>query len=245
MLAGARIEVLADGSNGAVTAERDGDGWRLSGRLPMVPGGGAADRLWIVARAGGEAMLFPVLAAEAAVSVYRLVDGQAAATLTCDGVTGEPAASGPVLAEALSRAEDMALFGALAEMSGLIDALHSATLDYVKLREQFGRPIGAFQAVQHRAAEIFIRREEARAMAQLAGEAMEEKDAGFRRRLLSAAKVKITDNARAVLRDAVQLHGGMGVTDEMAVGHMVKRLLVLAQFGGSRAAHLARFRALA
>lgn len=241
MLAGARIEVLADGSAGAVRATARGADWQLSGILPLVPGAAAAARLWVVADAPDGPMLFPVEAAEASVTPFRLLDGQAAARVALDGVPAAPAASGRTLVAALARAGDMALFGALAESTGVIDALHAATLGYVKLREQFGRPIGRFQAVQHRAAEMFVRREEARSMAQLAAEALGIADAGTRRRLLSAAKVKIADNARAILRDAVQLHGGMGVTDELAVGHMVKRLLVLAQTGGDRAGHLARF----
>jgi alkylation response protein AidB-like acyl-CoA dehydrogenase len=115
----------------------------------------------------------------------------------------------------------------------------------VKLREQFGRPIGRFQVVQHRMADMFIAREEARSMMQLAAEAHDSEDESFRTRLISAARVKIADNARKVQRDAVQLHGGMGMTDELPVGHMVKRLLVLAQLGGNRQQHLERFNAAA
>ncbi|TDK50684.1 acyl-CoA dehydrogenase family protein [Antarcticimicrobium luteum] len=244
VLSGERIEVLAEGAEGApITATRDGDRVMLLGTAPLVPGGAAAAAFWAVAELGGAPILIRVAAEAASVAAFRLLDGQAAARVCFDGASCAVSEAVPDCAgAALDFGTDMGLVGALAECSGLIDALYRATLDYVKLREQFGRPIGRFQAVQHRMADMFIAREEARSMLHLAAEALESEDAGFRARLVSAARVKIADNARRALRDAVQLHGGMGVTDELAVGHMVKRLLVLTQLGGSRGAHLKRFR---
>jgi len=243
VLSGARIEVMAEGNTGApITATRDGDRLSLSGTAPMVPGGAAASAFWCVADLSGARVLVRIAAEAAAVTPFRLLDGQAAARVCFDGVSCAAEAAVFDCGAALAFGAAMGLLGNLAETCGLIDGLFQATLDYVKMREQFGRPIGRFQSVQHRMADMFIAREEAQSMLRLAAEAVESGDAGFRTRLVSAARVKIGDHARKVLRDAVQLHGGMGVTDEVAVGHMVKRLLVLTQMGGSRGAHLKRFR---
>ncbi|MAM09427.1 MAG: hypothetical protein CML23_02975 [Rhizobiaceae bacterium] len=242
LLAGETIEVVVAGRDGApVPARREGDRLVLSGTSPAVIGAAAADAFWVVAELDGSRLLARVAAADMAVTPCRLVDGQAAAQVFLDDVTLLAAEAISGCDAALEFGGDLALLGVLAETSGVIDALHKATLDYVRMREQFGRPIGKFQVVQHKMADMFIACEEARSMVLLAAEAMESDDAAFRAKLVSAARVKVSDAARAVLRDAVQLHGGMGVSDELAVGHMVKRLLVLTQTGGSRAAHLKRF----
>ncbi|WP_180901652.1 acyl-CoA dehydrogenase family protein [Martelella soudanensis] len=242
ILSGARIELIADGGEGRpLAARRDGETIVLSGTVPALVGAAAAAAFWVVAEMDGDRLLLRVPAGAAQVTPCRLVDGQAAARVCFDGVSRPAADMIADCGAALDFGADLAMIGVLAESCGVIDALYRATLDYVKLREQFGRPIGKFQAVQHRMADMFIAREEARSMVLLAAEAMESADALFRARLVSAARVKIADAARAVLRDAVQLHGGMGVTDELNVGHLVKRLLVLNQTGGNRAAHLKRF----
>ena len=212
---------------------------------PLVIGGAQAVTFWVVAECDGAKLLVSIAAEQAGVEPFRLVDGQAAARISLDGVRCAASEAVTDCDAALAYGADLALVGNLAEISGLIDRLYRETLEYVKLREQFGRAIGRFQVVQHRMADLFIGREEAQSMVSMAAEAMESDDAVFRARLVSAAQVKICDNARAVLRDAVQLHGGMGVTDELPVGHMVKRLLVLTQIGGGSAARLQRFRAAA
>ncbi|WP_116134228.1 acyl-CoA dehydrogenase family protein [Tropicimonas sp. IMCC34043] len=245
ILAGQQIEVLVAGPDGmepAVSARPVPGGWELSGTVRLVPGGAAAAAFWVAVDIDGAAVL-RVPAAEAEVTAYRLLDGQAAASVCFDGVLCPPDACWTGARAALDAGAEMALFGALAETSGLVAALLRATLDHVKLREQFGRPIGRFQTVQHRLADMYICREEVRSMVQLAAEAMAGEASDKRRRLLSAAKVKTGDCARAVVRDAIQFHGGMGMTDELAVGHMVKRLLVLGQAGGTRAGHLTAFSA--
>lgn len=243
VLSGSCIEVLASGDERTpITATRDGGRVTLTGRAPLVLGGAAARAFWVVAQMQGAPVLIRVPAEEVGVTRFRLIDGQAAAKVDFDGVSCDAGEVVTGCAPALAFGADMGLLGMLVETSGLIDALYRATLEHVKLREQFGRPIGRFQVIQHRMADMFIAWEEAGSMVRLAAEAMESGDAGFRARLVSAARVKIAGNARAVLRDAVQLHGGMGVTDELPVGHMVQRLLVLTQMGGSRAAHLKRFR---
>ncbi|RYH12301.1 acyl-CoA dehydrogenase family protein [Tropicimonas sp. IMCC6043] len=238
MLAGERIEVLATGGASAtapaVTATWTSGSWTLSGKAPMVVGGAAADIVWAVARVDDALGLFRVPADAVALTGFRLFDGQTAATVDFDGVSCTEDQLFPMDDTALVRGTEMALLARLAEALGLIEALYRTTLDYVKLREQFGRPIGAFQSVQHRMADMFIHCEEVRSMVQLAAEAMDGAPADLRRQVHAATWVKLVDNGRAVLRDAVQLHGGMGMTDELIVGHMVKRLLMLIQSGGSR-----------
>ncbi len=243
---GTRIEVLADAGPGArPLARRGADGWVLSGTVPIVAGGAAAETLWVAAETEDGAVLLRVPGSEAGIERFRLLDGQAAARLRLDGVSApEGAALGPV-SEALRDAADRALFARLAEASGVIDAMYRATLSYVGERAQFGRPIGRFQVVQHRMADMFVAREEAQSLARLAAEAMEAADPAARRRLLAAARVKVFDAGRAVLRDAIQLHGGMGLSDEMAVGHQAKRLLALDQQGPARRDALALFRGAA
>lgn len=243
MLAGDSIEVLVPDAT-AFSATQTPAGWVLSGTVASVPGGAAAQVFWVPARCGSDLALFRVPACDATIESYRLVDGQGAAKLCVDTVVCLPEARFDYTETAVEYGKAMAAFGTLAEANGIIDALFQATLDYVKLREQFGRPIGRFQVVQHRMAEMFIRKEEVQSMTQLAADVVQSDDPVFRERILCAAKVKTFDAARAVIRDAVQLHGGMGMTDEMKLGHLVKRLLVLTQTGGPRAAHLARFQAL-
>lgn len=245
ILSGEHIALVAEGAPGApISAVRKGGALLLSGVAPLVMGGPWAQVFWVVAELDGAPVLMRVPAERADVTSMRLVDGQVAARVCFDGVSCEQEDAVTDCAEALDHGRDMALVGVLAEMSGLVDALYCATLDYVKLREQFGSAIGRFQVVQHRMSEMFIRREEVHSMARLAAEAMESDDAAFRGKLVSAARVKIAKDARVVMRDAVQLHGGIGVTDELVVGHMLKRLLVLSQVEGGRASHLKRFRAV-
>lgn len=246
ILSGTRIEVMAEGAKGKpITARGGGETLALAGTSPLVMGGSVAATYWVVAERDGTQVLCPVPVAAAKVERYRLLDGQPVARVVFDGVTVREADTIADAGAALRFGADLGRVAILAESAGVIDALYRATLDYVKMREQFGRPIGRFQVVQHRMADMFIAREEARSMMQLAAEAQDSEDDAFRARLISAARVKIADNARKVQRDAVQLHGGMGVTDELPVGHMVKRLLVLAQLGGNRQQHLERFNAAA
>lgn len=246
ILAGDSIELIAMGpADAPIRASRVGDDLVLTGVVPLLIGGALAAAFWVVAECEGAPLLVRVPAADITVEAFRVVDGQAAAKLVLDNVRCPAADAVTDCEAALVYGQDMGLVGRLAEISGLIDRLYRETLEYMKLREQFGRPIGSFQVVQHRMADMFIRREEALSMVSLAAEAMASDDAAFRSRLVSAAQVKICDNARAVLRDAVQLHGGMGVTDELPVGHMVKRLLLLTQLDGGRMAGLRRFRAAA
>ncbi|MEO9779264.1 MAG: acyl-CoA dehydrogenase family protein [Sedimentitalea sp.] len=243
ILSGDRLEVTVTGS--PISATLSGDSFVLDGCAELVLGGAFADAFWVVARSGSDSLLVRVTRDQVQIEPFRLLDGQAAGRITFDDVTCAKSEVILACADAVAYGDDMSMVGQIAEMTGLIEALYRDTLDYVKLREQFGRPIGRFQAVQHRMADIFIKHEEAQSMVQLAAAAMDAMDGAYRRHLVLAARIKVAENARAVLRDAVQLHGGMGVTDELRVGQRVKRLLVLTQIGGNRSDHLKRFRSAA
>src|SRR5437879_6426648 len=130
-----------------------------------------------------------------------------------------------------------------AEAVGAIKYAHDATLDYLKTRRQFGVPIGSFQALQHRMVDVLIAYEQARSIATLACAQVDTADAAERRRVVSAAKVKIADAARHVSQEAVQLHGGMGMTEELKISHTFRRLTTIAQTFGDADHHLARFAA--
>jgi alkylation response protein AidB-like acyl-CoA dehydrogenase len=130
-----------------------------------------------------------------------------------------------------------------AEAVGAIRYAHDATLDYLKTRRQFGVPIGSFQALQHRMVDILISHEQARSIACLAAVKIDSAGAAERRRVVSAAKIKIADAARHVSQEAVQLHGGMGMTEELKISHTFRRLTMIAQAFGDADHHLARFAA--
>ena len=122
-----------------------------------------------------------------------------------------------------------------------MEAIFAATLEYLKTRNQFGAPIGKFQALQHRMADMYIHLEQARSMALLAAVKLGSGDAHERRRIVSAAKFRVGQAAKFVGQQAVQLHGGMGVTDELPAAHHFKRLTMIELSLGDSDHHLARF----
>jgi alkylation response protein AidB-like acyl-CoA dehydrogenase len=130
-----------------------------------------------------------------------------------------------------------------AEAVGAIRYANEATLAYLKSRRQFGVPIGSFQALQHRMVDMFISYEQARSMACLACVKVDASDAAERQRAVSAAKINIADACRQVSQEAVQLHGGMGMTEELKISHTFRRLTMIAQAFGDVDHHLERFAA--
>jgi alkylation response protein AidB-like acyl-CoA dehydrogenase len=238
-------------------AERDGEGWRLSGEKKVVLHGAQAGMLVVSGRSGGGqrdedgVTLFAVPhdAAGVHITEYRMLDGQRAADVRFDGVRigadaviGQAGAGWPILEAALDYGAGLLC----AEAVGAMDALFAATLEYLKTRQQFGVPIGKFQALQHRMADMYIHLEQARSMALLATVRLRPGDAGNadeRRKAVSAAKYRVGQAARFVGQQAVQLHGGMGVTDELPAAHYFKRLTTIEQTMGDADYHLARFMA--
>ncbi len=142
----------------------------------------------------------------------------------------------------IEQTTDFAIALLCAEAVGAIKYANDATLEYLKTRKQFGVPIGAFQALQHRMVDMVISGEQARSMASLACAKVDsEHDPAERKRIVSAAKIKIADACRHVAQESVQLHGGMGMTDEMKVSHTFRRLTMIAQQFGDADHHLERF----
>jgi alkylation response protein AidB-like acyl-CoA dehydrogenase len=168
---------------------------------------------------------------------HRTLDDLAAADVRLERVEN----ANPVLDEIL----DLGAALTCAEAVGAMKYACDTTLEYLKTRRQFGVPIGAFQALQHRMVEMFIAYEQAKSMACLACSKVDSsEDAKDRSRSVSAAKIKIADSARHVSQEAVQLHGGMGMSEELKVSHTFRRLTVLARRFGDADQHLARFASL-
>ena len=231
----------------ATRATTRGTGWNLSGRKSVVYHAPMADLLLVSARVDeGGIGLFAVAADAAGVRRHplRTVDGQRAADIDFDNVQLDADArlgtdGGEVLAEVI----DYGIAAFCAEAFGVLDRILKATIEYSRSRKQFGLPIGSFQALQHRMADMLIHFEQARSMVYLATTHCRSADAGVRRDAVSGAKILIGKAARFIGQQAVQLHGGMGMTDELDVSHCFKRLLAFELRFGTTDAHLALCRA--
>ena len=222
----------------ATTARRDGVDWVVNGRKGMVLHGDSADRFFVTARhAGGPRDrggigVFLVDERHATVRGFRTVDGGRAAEVEFDQAPAVLIAEeGLPMVEAVV-AEAIA---ALAfEAVGCMEMAHTMTLDYMKTRQQFGKPIGSFQALQHRAADMLVALEQARSMSFYAVQAAAETDADERRRGVAAVKVQVGRSGRLIGQQSIQLHGGIAMTREYACGHYFKRLTLNdSLFGGA------------
>lgn len=260
MAAGERIVVLAheesaaegDVNRVATTARRDGDGWVLDGHKPVVMHAAAADELLVSARTSGQpgdvqgVSLFRVPAGTAGLLLRSLptVDGQRAADVKLQGLRLPASAligTEGAASEGIQLAQDKGLAALMADALGAMESVFDATVEYLKTRQQFGQPIGRFQALQHRAADMVLHLEQSRSMVVLATLRGTQGPADERARILSAAKVTLGQAARFIGQNAVQLHGGMGMTDELALSHGFKRLVAFELRGGETDEHLARF----
>jgi alkylation response protein AidB-like acyl-CoA dehydrogenase len=238
----------------ATTAKTSGDGYVLNGVKTVVLHGAQAGKLIVSARTGGGQRdtdgisLFIVDADASGVSRrdYRTIDSQRAADITFANVQVPAAALlGKEGAgwDILDAAADYGATLLCAEAVGAMEALNAATLEYLKTRQQFGVPIGKFQVLQHRMAEMYMQLEQARSMATLAAVKVVSDDPQERRSTVSAAKARIGQAAKYVGQQAVQLHGGMGVTNELPAAHHFKRLTMIDVTLGDTDYHLARFAA--
>jgi pimeloyl-CoA dehydrogenase small subunit len=234
------------------SAKPAGDGWTVNGAKSTVLHGAAAQAFIVSARTSANARddagvsLFIIDRDLPGVSVrdYATQDGLRAAEISLAGVhIGADMLLGAKdkALPAIERALDYANAALCAEAVGIVTALNAATLDYLKTRKQFGVPIGKFQALQHRMADMTIAAEQARSMMYLASVKADAADPAERHRAVSAAKAYIGQAARYVGQQAVQLHGGMGVTDELIVSHWFKRLTMINATFGDADYHLARF----
>jgi alkylation response protein AidB-like acyl-CoA dehydrogenase len=250
---GEKIVALAHGEGQpgtlATRAVRQGEEWQLTGAKRVVLHGGAADTLIVTALTDTGLGLFLATPGTAGVTVrrYRTIDGLRAADVELAGaivagdrVLGEPGKVDAALALALDRG----VAGLCAEAVGVMEDLNRQTLEYIKTRQQFGQPIGRFQALQHRAADMFIDGEQSKSMAYLAAMKCASPDAAERGRAVSGAKAYIGRTARRVAHEAIQLHGGMGVTEELPASHYAKRLRMVDFWFGDADGHIARFLSL-
>ena len=237
------------------TARRSGGGFVLNGHKGVVIHGGSADKIVVSARTAGSVRdrngisLFVVDGDARGVSRrgYQTIDGLRAAEILLENVEAPAGASIGAIDHAMPLIDDAARRGIAAlaaEAVGIMDAMQSLTNDYLKTRQQFGRPLGKFQALQHRMVDILIACEESRSAALVATLRLDDEDAVQRDKAVAAAKVKIGQAAHFVGQSAIQLHGGMGMTDEMHISHYFKRLTLIDTMFGDYAYHLKRYAAL-
>jgi pimeloyl-CoA dehydrogenase small subunit len=233
------------------TATREGGGWVLDGAKAVVTHGDCADRLVVSARTAGERdaaagiTLFLVDAHAPGVARrgYAMRDEQRAADIALSNVRvsdadvlGEVGNGLPVI----ERVIETGVAATAAETVGAMEAMNALTLDYSRTREQFGKPIGSYQVVQHRLADMFMTMEQGRSMAMLAAMSVNEADPVQRAHDIAMAKVGLGQSGRYVSQSAVQMHGGIGMTEEYAVGHYFRRCMVIERLFGDTAYWLAR-----
>jgi alkylation response protein AidB-like acyl-CoA dehydrogenase len=198
-------------------------GGRLSGRASVVLHGGQADAL--IVAAGDHAFVVARDAAGVTLRDYRTIDGLRAADIAFDGAAADAPLPGG--RAAVAAAFDRGRAALCAEAVGVMEQLNALTLDYIRTRQQFGQPIGRFQVLQHRAVDMFVDTEQSKSMAYAAAMAVEEGDAAARRAGVDAAAEYVARAGRRVAKSAIQLHGGMGVTDEMPASHYAKRVTMI------------------
>jgi hypothetical protein len=219
-------------------------GGNLTGRKAVIAHGGCADLLLVSARtADGCTGLFAVTPGAEGVALrdYPTLDGQRAADLVLNNAPAARIDAGSKTLAAIEAALDIGLAALCSEAVGIMEATVAATTEYLKTRQQFGQPIGRFQALQHRMADMLLHLEQARSMSYLAAMHCTSEDTSARQRSLSAAKVTIGQACRFIAQNAVQLHGGMGMTDELMLSHWFKRLTAIEMSFGDTDSHLQRF----
>lgn len=230
----------------AVTAKPRGAGFALHGEKTFVLGGGVADRFLVSAECEGSPAWFlvPKDREGAMRHTYVIADGSLACELRLAEVEVAAAEQLPIDFQRLDDAVGLVRLLAAAEMLGLAQRLFDETLIYMKQREQFGVAIASFQALQHRLVECYTALEQSRSMVYRVA-LLDRADPAAWNRAAAGAKAYVAGQADLVAREAVQMHGGMGITDELAIGHAMKRILLLARLFGDRDAALAEYAAAA
>ena len=241
----------------ATTAQRTSPGWTLNGEKCIVLNGEHADQLIVAARTSGAVneargitlFLVPGTAIGIVRRGYPLLDGGRGAdiayvevTVASDAIIGEIDQGLPILEAAV----DIGIAALGAEALGIMDALIELTIAHCQTRVQFGQPIGKFQVLQHRMVDMFMETEQTRSLVYLANIRLAEMGAGTSaaKEAISAMKAHIGKAGRFVAQEAIQLHGGMGMTDDLIVGHYFKRLTAIDAMFGNVDLHLKRFAAL-
>jgi pimeloyl-CoA dehydrogenase small subunit len=240
-----------DLSDVLTTVKPKGSGWIIDGAKSVITHGDSADKLIVSARTRGERndpngiSLFIVDADANGVArrAYRMRDGMGAAEIALSGVeVGSDAVLGEIgmAFPVIERVVEAGIAATAAEAVGAMETMQAMTLEYLKTRQQFGRPIGDNQALQHRATEMFVALEQGRSLAMLAAMMVDEPDPAERARNIAMVKAGVGQAARFVSQNAVQLHGGIGMTEEYAVGHYFRRCMVIEHSFGDTAHHLSR-----
>jgi pimeloyl-CoA dehydrogenase small subunit len=231
------------------SAKRDGDAWVLDGSKAVVQHGDTADKLVVSARTSGERydadgitlFLVDTSAPGLARRSYATRDETRAADISLGNVRVSDA---DVLGEVgkglaiIQAVIDAGIAATAAETVGAMEAMNEMTLEYSKTRVQFGAPIGTYQVVQHRMSDMFMTQEQGRSMAMLATMMMDEEDQATRAHNVAMAKVGVAQAGRYVSQSAVQMHGGIGMTEEYAVGHYFRRCMVMERLWGDPAYYL-------
>jgi alkylation response protein AidB-like acyl-CoA dehydrogenase len=242
--AGSRYQV---GCDARTHARKTGSGYLISGAKTLVLAGASADQLLVSARMEGIShgpgvFLVDRRAAGVTCRPYRLLDGSRAADIDLRDVEVDDAALivGPQRSrEVLTEATELAALAGVAESLGMMEAVMAITAEYIKGRSQFGQALGKFQALQHRMAEMFVATQEARSML-YCGIAHLARPAAQRSRVISAAKAVAGRANRFVCAQGIQLHGGMGLTEEYPVGHYFRKMTMMEKMFGDIDFHLER-----
>lgn len=226
-------------------ARESGGAWAISGTKCAVVGAPMAQKLVVSAQTSAGVALFLVDTKDAELEHRTTVDGMRAADIVLSNTKAERLGDGAQALAAIEEVIDLGTALVCAEAVGALKYACDTTLEYLKTRKQFGVTIGSFQALQHRMVDMYIASELSRSLMYLACSKVESPDdVNDRMRAVSAAKIKISDSARFVSQEAVQLHGGMGMSEELKVSHTFRRLTVLEEQFGDADYHLARFAAL-
>lgn len=236
------------------TAVRHGQGYRLSGRKAVVLGAPNASRIIISARTSGgrhhrdglSLFLVDPEAPGIRMQAYRTIDGARAADLLLEGVfvaESDRLGAEGLAADALDHAIAAGSVAVTSQAVGALEGAVGATAQHLNTREQFGQKLASFQALRHRVANMYVAKEEARALARLAAVNFDEADALERGLSIAAAKAYVGDSGRQVCEEAVQLHGAIGITDEIMVGHYLKKLIAVDRMFADSTACLDRFMA--
>ena len=229
------------------TATREGTTWLLNGGKSVVLHGDCADRLIVSARTSGNRhdksglslFLVDATAPGLARRGYPMRDGTRAAEISLTNVRADIMGTPDTAIDTIERVIQAGIAAMAAEAIGAMETMNTMTLEYMRTRQQFGRAIGENQVLQHKAADMLIALEQGRSMAMLAAMMLDEPDAQERRHNLAMAKVGVGQSARHVSQSAIQMHGGIGMTEEYAVGHYFRRVMTFEHLWGDTAYHLA------
>ena len=234
------------------TAKVEGDGYVINGFKGVVLGGPSADVLVVPARTSGDQKdesgitLFLIEASADGISKrdYPTIDGMQASEINLDKVSVPASAVLGEVDKGLGLLElgiNNGILAVGAEAVGAMEVLYKTTVEYCKTREQFGQPIGKFQVLQHRMVDMFMEHEQAKSLLYMAALRMSEDDEVEALKAVSALKVQIGKGGRFVGQNAIQLHGGMGMTDELNVGHYFKRITAIETLFGNVDHHLKKY----